>query len=839
MSVARTEIFPEPAVLHSPFTEGRIKTLLFTVLQLALLFSGIYFFKFETDSRLQNILPVVFFGYLIHECLPLRFRLPFFLFLGIFSIYFIAGIVTANTIILLGLLLLGISQLSVKPIVKTLAVIALLTFLALVHLRFISVPFIPSALPFLASMFMFRFIIYLYEIRYEKKKSTVWQRLSYFFMLPNICFPLFPIVDYKNFTRNYYDIPYEENQKLAVKRIFRGITHLIAYRFIYYYLIPSVTEIDNLFSLLQYVVFSYALILRLSGIFHLALGIIGLFGFNLPEIFNNYFLASSFSDLWRRINIYWREFVIKIFYQPIYFKIKKRFGNFALPITILIVFCINWLLHNYQWFWLHGGIQRKGNDVLFWLIFGITVMLNSLYQRKRQSSAAPAPSLEWTVKNSFLKMLQIGGMLLFMCFLWSLWCSSSTNEWLYLLSFSGTVSNQQVLTLLISLLALILIGIFIDYILQNENLSRGILVFIQPGQKTTLLYSVALLLIAAPQTNTYLPATVKNLIARLQEDKLNKTDKLTMERGYYQKMLNDEGAITREISKSEGGNKKEWTETNSAQRKTNNLLLVELLPLTRVEFKGAYIKTNSWGMRDKEYKKEKDSNTFRIAVLGGSYEMGSGMEDGKNFESLLEINFNSSFTNFREYEILNFAVGGYHVFQNIKVCEEKALSFSPNVVLYFAHSDEYFRASRKLSELIITKTDLEHSFLKEVVKLAGVNSNMCAMEIEKKLIPFMPALIKWCYFKIASDCKQKGATPVWVFLPAIDDPMAAAELDSISKMAVEGGFLTISLEDVYKNYTLDSIKLSSWDNHPNESGHQIISKLLFEKLKEKQKELKF
>ena len=33
----------------------------------------------------------------------------------------------------------------------------------------------------------------------------VGRTLSYFFMLPNACFPLFPVIDYKTFRRNYYD----------------------------------------------------------------------------------------------------------------------------------------------------------------------------------------------------------------------------------------------------------------------------------------------------------------------------------------------------------------------------------------------------------------------------------------------------------------------------------------------------------------------------------------------------------------------------------------------------------------------------------------------------------
>jgi uncharacterized membrane protein len=54
-------------------------------------------------------------------------------------------------------------------------------------------------------MFMFRLIVYFYDLRHDKTRGTLWQSLSYFFMLPNACFPLYPVIDYKTYRRNYYD----------------------------------------------------------------------------------------------------------------------------------------------------------------------------------------------------------------------------------------------------------------------------------------------------------------------------------------------------------------------------------------------------------------------------------------------------------------------------------------------------------------------------------------------------------------------------------------------------------------------------------------------------------
>src|SRR3546814_14022622 len=57
------------------------------------------------------------------------------------------------------------------------------------------------------------------------------------------------------------------------------------------------------------------------------------------------------SDL---IFIYWKDFMMKIFYYPLFFKLW-RYGDVpAIVVATVIVFLLTWLLHSYQWFWLRG-----------------------------------------------------------------------------------------------------------------------------------------------------------------------------------------------------------------------------------------------------------------------------------------------------------------------------------------------------------------------------------------------------------------------------------------------------------------------------------------------------
>ena len=180
--------------------------------------------------------------------------------------------------------------------------------------------------------------LYLYDMDAEKKKATLWERLAYFFMLPNTVFPFFPIIDYIQFRRSYYDKDPITIYQKGVLWMLRGAIHLILYRVVYYYYTPAVDDVQGLAGVVLFIVSAYMLYLRVSGLFHLIIGLMCLFGFNLPETHKQYFLAFSFNDYWRRINIYWKDFMMKLFFYPVYMKTRSWGPTNALVFSTVIVF---------------------------------------------------------------------------------------------------------------------------------------------------------------------------------------------------------------------------------------------------------------------------------------------------------------------------------------------------------------------------------------------------------------------------------------------------------------------------------------------------------------------
>ena len=227
-----------------------------------------------------------------------------------------------------------------------------------------------SALPILASMFMFRMIIYLYELKHAKTPETLVDTLSYFFLLPNFCFTLFPVVDYRTMQRGYFSADVHALQRRGLQMMLQGTVQLLAYRLVYHEMLIPPSKVHNLASLSCYMVSNYLLYLEVSGQFHVACGMLHLFGFQLPRTHHNYLLATGFTDYWRRINIYWKDFMVRLFFNPVVFRLKRWPQPAALAAGTVVVFVATWLLHAYQWYWLRGSWGFSVPDALFWGILG-------------------------------------------------------------------------------------------------------------------------------------------------------------------------------------------------------------------------------------------------------------------------------------------------------------------------------------------------------------------------------------------------------------------------------------------------------------------------------------
>jgi D-alanyl-lipoteichoic acid acyltransferase DltB (MBOAT superfamily) len=397
--------------------------------QLLLLLVVTYLFQVEERAYLR-LLALLSGLFVVHYWLPFGWKAPFWLAGSLAGAFVLLEAATASLLLATGALLYAIARSRLAHAVKVAAIAAVGASMALG--RAVEPDGIPTQFwVMVGALFMFRLIVYTYELGQKGHRPSALEFFSYFFLLPNFYFVLFPVIDFQTLRKGYYgrDIHVMAQQGLAW--MVRGTLHLLLYRVVYH-LKPSATTdaITSLPQLILVMVLTYALYLRVSGQFHIIVGSLHLFGYDLPETNRKYFLAQSFADLWRRINIYWKDFMVKVVFFPVYFRMRRRGELKAQVVATGAVFVVTWFLHAYQGFWLHGSMRFSWPDTVFWATLGALVIVNLLVERRRSvrtGARAPVPAV--------VRAGKVTVTFVTMCLLWSLWSSGSLAEWIDLMTW--------------------------------------------------------------------------------------------------------------------------------------------------------------------------------------------------------------------------------------------------------------------------------------------------------------------------------------------------------------------------------------------------------------------
>jgi alginate O-acetyltransferase complex protein AlgI len=384
---------------------------------------------FNIEGRAFQLLVAMSLAALpVHYLLAYRWKRPFFIAVSVVALFWIFGGVTAGCVLALAALLIGTCYLPIAWYARAGLVAAIAVALALARPETNAAIVPDNVWPVLATMFMFRIILYLYELKHAKKPEPLLDTLGYFFLLPNYCFLHFPVVDYRTLQRGYFASPIATIQRRGLQMMFRGTVHLLLYRLIYHELLIPAEEVSSPASLAGFLICNYLLYLHVSGQFHMACGMLHLFGFQLPDTHHHYLLASSFTDYWRRINIYWKDFMVRVFFNPVAFRLKRWPQPIALALATVVVFTATWSLHAYQSFWLRGTWGFSVHDALFWGILGLLVLVNvqidARRPRNRDPRALPASPRAFAIRAG-----KVAATFTTIAVLWSLWSSPSVGAW--------------------------------------------------------------------------------------------------------------------------------------------------------------------------------------------------------------------------------------------------------------------------------------------------------------------------------------------------------------------------------------------------------------------------
>lgn len=830
------------------------------VVQFGLMVLIVEYWQLESLS-LTRLMQLAFVGFVIHHLLPHRFRLPFFAMLSLLAVIIVVGqigpktwvagltgrmaindflyhLIPGLTLVGIGLGLIGLCHIPIRFGARVALVVVAAAGLAFLRANSQWFPDVTEMWVILGSMFMFRLMIYLYDLKHRTAPFSPARAISYFFLLPNACFPLFPVVDYKTFCSTYYNEEWVRVYQNGLRWMFRGVVQLLLYRIVYQFAPLDVSKLSSSLDAAGFMLGMYLLYLRVSGTFHLIVGLLHMFGFNLPETHHLFYFATSFTDFWRRINIYWKDFVMKLFFYPTHFKLRKMGTVGAMSVATLVTFLATWLLHSWQWFWILGRPLFTWKDFSFWMILAVLVLVTAIYETTRGRKRTLMPS-RVTFRTRLMHGLQAGGIFFAMCVLWTFWTCQSWAEFQTLMDAASKPTWRDIAIILAVFTIVCVSGMLWGQSSRETSEGRSTTATRGPFHfwRSAIAVTVgSICLLAGPSVATWTIPATKGLIARLHNDVLNARDMNQQRRGYYEEL--DVGRMDnwrwQRTQDPEG-----WGAGKSVfYRGRSDFLLKEIVPSVSTVLGGTSVTSNGLGMRDREYDAIKPPKTYRIVLIGASHDQGTGVKDEQTYENLVEDYLNRQLPDQRysRYEILNMSVGGYGPLQRVLRLESEGFDFQPDAaILSVAAADEQFlpaHLTKALTLGIEPPTDYREMF-DQIARKAGIHGKMPDAMIARRLQPYVTEISQWTFRRFAQQCAQRGVRPLVIYRPAPADfggsePAIHSEM---VRLARSTGLEVIDLSSAFDSVTnRDTLILAKWDDHTTALGHQLLADKLYQGL---------
>jgi hypothetical protein len=271
-------------------------------------------------------------------------------------------------------------------------------------------------------------------------------------------------------------------------------------------------------------------------------------------------------------------------------------------------------------------------------------------------------------------------------------------------------------------------------------------------------------------------------------------------------------------------------------RKSNlENLLYELRPNIKKNIRGVLLKTNSLGLHDKEYDIVKNKNTYRIAIVGDSISMPSGVTYENAYHSLWEDELNRQSQD-TKFEVINFSVAGYSIGDYKEVVINKVAKYNVDHIFIglCLTNDHLSQKSQKLNQrfkntpddqLRVEKwnhTSFWTSHLYSTISKLPFfyTKNNASIDYNDKDISFLTtnlnAIKKW-------GLENNINLTVAAVSSARRFPERIKALKLISK---KHNIDFIDLLTIFPSYHLEKYKVSTHDKHPSVLAHKVLGQEL-------------
>lgn len=256
------------------------------------------------------------------------------------------------------------------------------------------------------------------------------------------------------------------------------------------------------------------------------------------------------------------------------------------------------------------------------------------------------------------------------------------------------------------------------------------------------------------------------------------------------------------------------------------------------------IKTNSFGMRDREPLPAAAPNVYRIAAAGDSFTFGWGVEttDGI-YTSLLEDQLNAAGRpGAPQFDVLNFGVAGYNALEEAAVIEHKAMSWNPDLIVigYFLNDPE-IEQYQPTRTLYLEPRWWQYSFAlrafrriwyeRQIINHGGGNEFRYLHADGRD--EWQSVLRAFAHIREAAG---KRRIPVIVAIfpePPLDSWDTYQYGDLHGKVAAEArafGFHALDLLGSFRRHDARQLRLAPEDNHTTPLGHRVAACEIFKKV---------
>ncbi len=268
----------------------------------------------------------------------------------------------------------------------------------------------------------------------------------------------------------------------------------------------------------------------------------------------------------------------------------------------------------------------------------------------------------------------------------------------------------------------------------------------------------------------------------------------------------------------------------------------------------AYFRTNSAGFRGPETSPRAGPGVFRIAILGDSVTMGSGVSNDETYSVHLARMLNEGSDSTR-FEVLNFGLAGLSARQVVQQGSRFIPPFAPDLLIYGWTANDiegpaYQHRSSKATRKAMHKRRQSHAQSRSYLLRALWPRAIVLWDrltaprgtyLEEIRFNYLSNDRAWKDFATAlADIVHFGEdhnAPVVVFLHAqlsflnILHPYHAI-YDKVATAATQLGAPTIQSIDAVTGYDGASLWVSQFDPHPNPLGHEIFATALLNGLRD-------